>query len=132
MLNELDDEPIPRRRHRRPRKRARVRWRMTRVYIAIGSNLASPLEQVNAAVTALAAIPDSRMVAVSSLFHAAALGPQDQPDYRNAVALERNRCRLKPCWIIPSASNCSRVANAKPNAGAPARWISISCCLVMR
>jgi 2-amino-4-hydroxy-6-hydroxymethyldihydropteridine diphosphokinase len=45
---------------------------MTRVYIAIGSNLASPLEQVNAAVTALAAIPDSRMVAVSSLPHAAA------------------------------------------------------------
>lgn len=62
---------------------------MTRVYIAIGSNLASPLEQVNAAVTALAAIPDSRMVAVSSFYRTPPLGPQDQPDYLNAaVALE--------------------------------------------
>ncbi len=32
---------------------------MTLVYIAIGSNLASPLEQVNAAIRALADIPDS-------------------------------------------------------------------------
>ncbi len=62
---------------------------MTRVYIAIGSNLASPLAQVNAAVTALAAIPDSRIVAVSSFYRTPPLGPQDQPDYLNAaVALE--------------------------------------------
>ena len=62
---------------------------MPRVYIALGSNLASPLEQVNAAVTALAAIPDSRMVAVSSFYRTPPLGPQDQPDYLNAaVALD--------------------------------------------
>ena len=62
---------------------------MTVAYIAIGSNLASPLEQVNAAVTALAAIPDSRMVAVSSFYRTPPLGPQDQPDYLNAaVALD--------------------------------------------
>ena len=36
-----------------------------RVYIALGSNLASPLEQVNAAVKAIGEIPDSRIVAVS-------------------------------------------------------------------
>ena len=64
---------------------------MTRVYIAIGSNLASPLEQVNAAVTALAAIPDSRMVAVSSFYRTPPLGPQDQPDYVNAVAALHTR-----------------------------------------
>jgi 7,8-dihydro-6-hydroxymethylpterin-pyrophosphokinase len=33
---------------------------MTLAYIAIGSNLASPLEQVNAAVQALGEIPQSR------------------------------------------------------------------------
>lgn len=60
-----------------------------RVYIAIGSNLASPLEQVNAAIRALADIPDSRVVSVSSLYRTPPLGPQDQPDYLNAaVALE--------------------------------------------
>ena len=59
------------------------------VYIAIGSNLASPLEQVNAAIKALGEIPDSRIVAVSSFYRTPPLGPQDQPDYLNAaVALE--------------------------------------------
>lgn len=62
---------------------------MTRVYIALGSNLASPLEQVNAAVKALGEIPDTRLVAVSSFYRTPPLGPQDQPDYLNAaVALE--------------------------------------------
>lgn len=60
-----------------------------RVYIAIGSNLASPLEQVNAAVQALGEIPDSQIIAVSSFYRTPPLGPQDQPDYLNAaVALE--------------------------------------------
>lgn len=62
---------------------------MTLAYIAIGSNLASPLEQVNAAVNALAEIPDSRVRSVSSFYRTPPLGPQDQPDYLNAaVALE--------------------------------------------
>ena len=62
---------------------------MTLVYIALGSNLASPLEQVNAAVNAIREIPESRIVAVSSFYRTPPLGPQDQPDYLNAaVALE--------------------------------------------
>lgn len=62
---------------------------MTLVYIALGSNLASPLEQVNAAVNAIREIPESRVVAVSSFYRTPPLGPQDQPDYLNAaVALE--------------------------------------------
>lgn len=62
---------------------------MTRVYLAIGSNLASPLEQVNAALSALAEIPESQLVAVSDFYRTPPLGPQDQPDYLNAaVALE--------------------------------------------
>ncbi|RAU30969.1 2-amino-4-hydroxy-6-hydroxymethyldihydropteridine diphosphokinase [Enterobacter sp. ECC-175] len=62
---------------------------MTLAYIALGSNLASPLEQVNAAVKAIGEIPQSRIVAVSSFYRTPPLGPQDQPDYLNAaVALE--------------------------------------------
>lgn len=61
----------------------------TLCYIAIGSNLASPLEQVNAAIAALAEIPQTRVITVSSLYRTPPLGPQDQPDYLNAaVALE--------------------------------------------
>ncbi|MCL6744040.1 2-amino-4-hydroxy-6-hydroxymethyldihydropteridine diphosphokinase [Kosakonia sp. R1.Fl] len=62
---------------------------MTLAYIALGSNLASPLDQVNAAMKALGEIPQSRIVAVSSLYRTPPLGPPDQPDYLNAaVALE--------------------------------------------
>jgi len=62
---------------------------MTRAYIAIGSNLASPLEQVNAAITALGEIPHSQIVALSQFYRTPPLGPQDQPDYLNAaVALD--------------------------------------------
>lgn len=62
---------------------------MTLAYIAIGSNLASPLEQVNAAVQALGGIPQTRVVALSSFYRTPPLGPQDQPDYLNAaIALE--------------------------------------------
>ncbi|EIE3540524.1 2-amino-4-hydroxy-6-hydroxymethyldihydropteridine diphosphokinase [Escherichia coli] len=62
---------------------------MTVAYIAIGSNLASPLEQVNAALKALGDIPESRILVVSSFYRTPPLGPQDQPDYLNAaVALK--------------------------------------------
>ncbi|MEB0950302.1 2-amino-4-hydroxy-6-hydroxymethyldihydropteridine diphosphokinase [Citrobacter sedlakii] len=62
---------------------------MTLAYIALGSNLASPLEQVHAAIKSIGDIPQSRIVAVSSFYRTAPLGPQDQPDYLNAaVALD--------------------------------------------
>nr|WP_202629979.1 MULTISPECIES: 2-amino-4-hydroxy-6-hydroxymethyldihydropteridine diphosphokinase [Cronobacter] len=58
-------------------------------FIALGSNLAEPLTQVNNALAALARIPGSRVVATSSFYRTPPLGPQDQPDYLNAaVALE--------------------------------------------
>ena len=60
---------------------------MTLAYIAIGSNLASPLEQVNAAVQALGEIPQSRLVQVSAFYRTPPLGPQDQPDYLNAAVV---------------------------------------------
>lgn len=59
---------------------------MIRTYIAIGSNLAEPVQQARAAIRALAALPDSRLVAVSGLYRSKPMGPQDQPDYINAVA----------------------------------------------
>ncbi|ELY4608676.1 2-amino-4-hydroxy-6-hydroxymethyldihydropteridine diphosphokinase [Cronobacter turicensis] len=66
---------------------------MTLAFIALGSNLAEPLSQVNNALAALARIPHSRIVATSSFYRTPPLGPQDQPDYLNAaVALETTLC----------------------------------------
>ncbi|WP_040976140.1 2-amino-4-hydroxy-6-hydroxymethyldihydropteridine diphosphokinase [Necropsobacter massiliensis] len=59
---------------------------MKTVYIALGSNLNNPMQQLNTALTAMAALPDSKLSAVSSFYRSSPLGPQDQPDYVNAVA----------------------------------------------
>ncbi|AOV97786.1 2-amino-4-hydroxy-6-hydroxymethyldihydropteridine diphosphokinase [Edwardsiella hoshinae] len=62
---------------------------MTRVYLALGSNLADPQRQVCQAIQALAALPHCQLAAVSSLYRTRPLGPQEQPDYINAaVALD--------------------------------------------
>ena len=55
-------------------------------YVGLGANLDDPVRQVQRACDALAAIPDSWVLARSPLYKSAPLGPQDQPDYINAVA----------------------------------------------
>ena len=57
-----------------------------RVYIGLGSNLDQPAGQLSSALDALAALPDSTLAGVSSLYVSQPLGPADQPDYLNAVA----------------------------------------------
>ena len=59
---------------------------MNKVYIALGSNLEHPQAQLTAALQALNELYDSRLTAVSSFYQSKPLGPQDQPDYVNAVA----------------------------------------------
>lgn len=56
------------------------------VYIGLGSNLNSPLKQIEQALNNLAAHPDIELKAVSSFYGNPPMGPSDQPDYVNAVA----------------------------------------------
>lgn len=56
------------------------------VYIGLGSNLSTPIEQLKAALKAIAGLPDTQFVCCSSLYGSKPMGPQDQPDYVNAVA----------------------------------------------
>lgn len=58
---------------------------MERVYIGMGSNLAAPAEQLRHAIRALARLPQSRWVGVSSFYISDSLLP-NQPRYTNAVA----------------------------------------------
>ncbi|TRW91326.1 2-amino-4-hydroxy-6-hydroxymethyldihydropteridine diphosphokinase [Candidatus Methylobacter oryzae] len=55
------------------------------VYIGLGSNLANPADQVRSARTAIMQTPGIKETAFSSLYHSPPMGPQDQPDYVNAV-----------------------------------------------
>lgn len=55
-------------------------------YIGLGSNLADPLEQVKTAISNLQLLPDTQLLTWSALYASPPMGPQDQPDYINAVA----------------------------------------------
>ena len=85
---------------------------MIRVYIALGSNQSMPLQQVKTALEALEHLPRTRLVACSPFYRTKPLGPQDQPDFLNAVvaldtalppeqlldstqAIERNQGRVR-------------------------------------
>jgi len=54
-------------------------------YIGLGSNLDNPESQLKTAIEALTGLPQTRLQARSSLYRSAPMGPQDQPDYLNAV-----------------------------------------------
>lgn len=56
------------------------------VFIGLGSNLDNPEQQVIDGLQALARLPQSELVAASSLYASAPIGPQDQPPFINAVA----------------------------------------------
>lgn len=58
-----------------------------RAYIGLGSNLGDPLAQLRSAVKALEQLPGSRLTAVSRFYRSSPMGPGDQPDYLNAVAM---------------------------------------------
>lgn len=57
---------------------------METVYIALGSNLDNPLQQLKQAVETLQKF--AKNFAISPFYGSKPLGPQDQPDYVNAVA----------------------------------------------
>ena len=55
-------------------------------FIGLGSNLEDPHSQLQRAFAELDRLPDTRLVARSSLYRSAPLGYPDQPEFVNAVA----------------------------------------------
>tara|TARA_Y100000034_G_scaffold57926_1_gene70689 strand:- start:2165 stop:2653 length:489 start_codon:yes stop_codon:yes gene_type:complete len=60
---------------------------MIPVYIGLGANLEAPVAQLHNAVKALSTLADCELEKVSLFYSSKPMGPQDQPDYVNAVAL---------------------------------------------
>ncbi len=56
-----------------------------RCAIGLGGNLGDAPGTLTQALSALAELPGSQIVAVSALYRSAAIGPAGQPDYANAV-----------------------------------------------
>lgn len=65
---------------------------MTVAYIAIGSNLASPLEQVNAALKALGDIPESHILTVSSFYRTHRWGARSTRLLKRSRGAGNNTC----------------------------------------
>lgn len=59
---------------------------MITAFIGLGSNLSSPLLQLQSAINAMASIDGITLDAVSFCYQSLPMGPADQPDYVNAVA----------------------------------------------
>jgi 2-amino-4-hydroxy-6-hydroxymethyldihydropteridine diphosphokinase len=60
-------------------------------FIALGSNLADPVAQIQSALGELARLPETVLVRSSSLYRNPPVGGPAQPDYVNAVAEIRTR-----------------------------------------
>ncbi len=58
---------------------------MIRAYVALGSNLGNPVQTVEDAIDAMAALRGSLLKAISSLYRTAPVGLKRQPDFINAV-----------------------------------------------
>ncbi len=71
---------------------------MVEAYIGLGSNLEEPEVQLRRARQALEALPESRLLGFSRLYRSVPMGPQDQPDYINAVVLIDTR--LEPHALL--------------------------------
>lgn len=57
------------------------------VYIGLGSNLGESIQYINDARIAIASLDNTKELKCSSLYASKPMGPQDQPDYVNAVSL---------------------------------------------
>jgi 2-amino-4-hydroxy-6-hydroxymethyldihydropteridine diphosphokinase len=58
---------------------------MTIVYIGLGSNLDDPVAHIGTALDDISSLPEIKLLAKSSLYRGPPLGPEDQPDFINAV-----------------------------------------------
>lgn len=55
-------------------------------YIGLGANIDRPSEQIITALRAINSLETTRLLEWSCLYQSTPLGPDDQPDYTNAVA----------------------------------------------
>ncbi len=74
---------------------------MIDAYIGLGSNLENPAEQVKKARSTIAAHPLFTELKFSCLYSSPPMGPQDQPDYVNAVmSVTTDLCAIEMLRIL--------------------------------
>ena len=71
---------------------------MQDAYLALGSNLGDRDAHLNAAVNAIAALPDTTLVQESPVYDTPPMGPQDQGAYLNSVI--QIRTNIEPFTLV--------------------------------
>jgi len=87
------------------------------VFIGLGSNLSNPIKQVLSAINALKTLESSTLICASSLYQTAPMGPQDQPNYINAVA--KIETQLSPLVLL---KNLQSIENQHARTRDTGRW----------
>jgi 2-amino-4-hydroxy-6-hydroxymethyldihydropteridine diphosphokinase len=77
-------------------------------FIALGSNLGQPVKQLEQAISALDQLPETHVLRASQMYANPPMGPQDQPDYVNAVALISTR--LSPNELLGALKGLEQAA----------------------
>lgn len=77
-------------------------------FIALGSNLEQPVKQLAQAIAALDTLPETQLLRASQMYANPPMGPQDQPDYVNAVALISTR--LPPVDLLKALKGLEQAA----------------------
>lgn len=77
-------------------------------FIALGSNLEQPVKQLIHAISALDELPDTHVLRASQMYANPPMGPQDQPDYVNAVVLISTR--LTPSALLEALKGLEQTA----------------------
>ncbi len=86
------------------------------VFIGLGSNLEQPLLQVKTALVALSQLSETRLIKNSGYYLSRPMGPQEQPDYINAVVLIETM--LQPLMLL----DCLQVIERKQGRIRTQRW----------
>jgi 2-amino-4-hydroxy-6-hydroxymethyldihydropteridine diphosphokinase len=73
------------------------------VFIGLGSNLDNPIQHIQQAITAITQLATVEFIACSSLYNSLPVGPQDQPNFVNAV-LHIKTC-LSPQDLLKALQN---------------------------
>lgn len=104
-------------------------------YVGLGSNLSnelgSPTEHLQQAIAAMREHEQIRKVDVSSFYASAPMGPQDQPDFVNAVASFETTLTLPSCSHFANSWSSKRCARDCA-VGVSVALMWISCCTVKR
>lgn len=84
---------------------------MATAWIGLGSNLENPSQQVTDAFAALNNLPTTQLLRRSSLWKTKPFGPQDQPDFINAVA--EIATDLTPLALLAALQNIENLHQRK-------------------